>query len=337
MVWWALRRLRTAIEVDCDRRVLREFPDVTRYGRLLVDVAQRAVGSSFAVAGFSERAAPLAQRIQAMTTAVRPHRPFDLLSAGAGTLALAAAVAVLPPAADARQLAGYGGAVTPLPKNVGDSIAEGESPPRVVAAARGLPPVFSVVDYGPADQTKPLAAKCAGRLRDDRDGTRLLLTMGTTTTSLVVERADTAWNRIQSFGFYIVTPSGRYGVANDQTLRVGCGAFTRVSVGDRDLELIPGATLDSPDDDRARRVAAGFAAQLHLAADAAELRSGRLDVVFTDTTATIPSADAAFGRRAFVVLREVLGATAVPETLAVSWRRGKHSWSTSYYYWSMQK
>ncbi|MGZ8493610.1 MAG: TonB family protein [Gemmatirosa sp.] len=39
--WWIARRLRAAIEIDCDARVLRAHPDVTRYGLLLLAVAQR--------------------------------------------------------------------------------------------------------------------------------------------------------------------------------------------------------------------------------------------------------------------------------------------------------
>lgn len=40
-IWWQLRRLRVAIEVDCDRRVLRGGHDARRYARTLVDVSTR--------------------------------------------------------------------------------------------------------------------------------------------------------------------------------------------------------------------------------------------------------------------------------------------------------
>jgi hypothetical protein len=337
IAWWALRRLRTAIEVDCDRRVLRTFPDISRYGRLLVDVAQRAVGSSFAIAGFSERAAPLARRIQAMTASDRPFKVLDMMTAGAGACAFVGAFALLPPAAPARPLPDFARFVQPLPKNVGDSIAEGEAPPKVVVPARDLPVEFALVEYGPSEDAKPLAARCAQRLRDARDDTRLLLSMSTTSTSAVVQRADTAWTRIESLGYYMVTPTGRYGVANEQTLRVGCGGYTRISVGNRDLDLIPGTTLGSRDDDRARRIGARLSADLRVNADAIELRRGRLNVVVADSTARVRDNEPAFARNTFAMLRDLLGASAVPETLAVSTRAGKDRWITSYHYWSMMK
>lgn len=338
VTWLAFRRLRTAIEVDCDRRVLQAFPDVSRYGRLLVDVAQRAVGSSMAIAGFSERAAPLARRIQAMTARARPARAVELAGAGISMCALAGAVLILPPAAPARILPAYGKHVQTLPKNVGDSVAEGETPPKVVAAATNLPVEFTVVELGPSDQAKPLAARCAARLRDDRDDTRLLLLMSTTSTSTVVQRADTAWNRVQSLGYYGVTPAGRYGVSKDRTLRVGCGGYTRISVGDRDLELVPSATLDSPDDDRARQIAARLSTDLHVTPISIELRRGRLNVLVGDSTSgRRDDAEEAFARGTFSILGDVLGAAAVPETLAVSVNTGRGRWITMYHYHSMAK
>jgi len=40
-LWWQLRRLRRAIEVDCDARVLNAGHDVNRYGETLLEVGQR--------------------------------------------------------------------------------------------------------------------------------------------------------------------------------------------------------------------------------------------------------------------------------------------------------
>ncbi|MGH7617505.1 MAG: M56 family metallopeptidase [Gemmatimonadaceae bacterium] len=336
---WTLRRLRTAIEVDCDRRVLSVFPDISRYGRLLVDVAQRAVGSSLAIAGFSERAAPLARRIQAMTARVRPARAMGVVTTGASACALAAAVAILPPAAPARTTRTPASVLQTLPKNVGDSIAEGESRPKVIAAASGLPAAFTTVEYGPAELERPLAGRCAERLRDDRDDARLQVMMSTTSTSTVVQRADTAWTRIESVGYYAVRPAGRYGVSAGQTLRVGCGGYTRVSVGGRDVELVPPVTDESRDDDRARQISQRMAGGLHLTPTLIELRRGRLNVAFADLT-TLRAGDAAdvFASNTFGILRDVFNAPdAVPETLAVSIRVGPSAWTTHFYYRSMQK
>jgi bla regulator protein blaR1 len=41
-LWWHLRRLQLAVEVDCDRRVVAALGDPTGYGDLLLDVAETA-------------------------------------------------------------------------------------------------------------------------------------------------------------------------------------------------------------------------------------------------------------------------------------------------------
>jgi hypothetical protein len=41
-LWWLLRRLRLAVEMDCDNRVVRALGDPTAYGELLLKVAQAA-------------------------------------------------------------------------------------------------------------------------------------------------------------------------------------------------------------------------------------------------------------------------------------------------------
>jgi bla regulator protein blaR1 len=68
MAWWQLRRLRLAMELDCDRRVLRRNPDRSVYGASLLAVAARASGPSFGLAFFSESSSSLQRRILAMTT-----------------------------------------------------------------------------------------------------------------------------------------------------------------------------------------------------------------------------------------------------------------------------
>lgn len=44
VLWWCTARLRRAIEMDCDARVLRQYPCAKEYGRLLLDVAARGHG-----------------------------------------------------------------------------------------------------------------------------------------------------------------------------------------------------------------------------------------------------------------------------------------------------
>jgi TonB family protein len=74
-LWLMGRRLRRAIEVDCDARVLARYPDVQRYGRLLLAVAQRrGLGASLIVPALAEPASLTEERIMAFTTNERVGR-----------------------------------------------------------------------------------------------------------------------------------------------------------------------------------------------------------------------------------------------------------------------
>jgi beta-lactamase regulating signal transducer with metallopeptidase domain/polyisoprenoid-binding protein YceI len=72
-LWWIARRLRLAIEIDCDARVLGATANPREYGLLLIAVgARQSLSLPFAMS-LAERL-PLEERIRAMT-AVRPSRP----------------------------------------------------------------------------------------------------------------------------------------------------------------------------------------------------------------------------------------------------------------------
>jgi len=67
--WWQLRRLRAAMEIDCDRRVLAQERDPRRYGNTLLTVAAQITPErSLGLAAFSESTHSLHSRIVAMTT-----------------------------------------------------------------------------------------------------------------------------------------------------------------------------------------------------------------------------------------------------------------------------
>jgi bla regulator protein BlaR1 len=68
IAWWQLRRLKMAMEVDCDRRVLRRAPDPARYGQSLITVAGRSTGRTLGLPAFTERSLSLERRIVAMTS-----------------------------------------------------------------------------------------------------------------------------------------------------------------------------------------------------------------------------------------------------------------------------
>jgi hypothetical protein len=98
LLWWQLRRLRRAIEVDCDARVLAAGRDAAHYGETLLAVGQRQSAYIGAVAGMSESTSFLEERIRFMVSK-RPKR-WRLSAAALAGLAcslLAAAAEVGPP------------------------------------------------------------------------------------------------------------------------------------------------------------------------------------------------------------------------------------------------
>jgi len=94
--WWQLRRLRLALEVDCDARVLRRRADVRAYGSVLIEVGRRASRTRLAAAAFAEPVSSLERRIRIMT-APRVRRPLlHALTFGALAAALVAAACETP-------------------------------------------------------------------------------------------------------------------------------------------------------------------------------------------------------------------------------------------------
>jgi TonB family protein len=99
-VWWQARRLRDAIEVDCDRRVLARGVDRHEYGALLVRICQRSVGRRFLIAAMSAPRSQLGRRIAVMTasSADRLRWPGALgLCAAAAALVVASCETPTPP------------------------------------------------------------------------------------------------------------------------------------------------------------------------------------------------------------------------------------------------
>jgi beta-lactamase regulating signal transducer with metallopeptidase domain len=91
-LWWMTRRMRLAMEIDCDARVLRGTDAIREYGMFLLAVDERRGRTLPLVASLTEQRALLERRILAMT-ASRPSYP-RLVSAALGLVACAAAIAV---------------------------------------------------------------------------------------------------------------------------------------------------------------------------------------------------------------------------------------------------
>jgi hypothetical protein len=84
-LWCLLFRLRRAIELDCDQRILSSGVDVRLYGNLLLEVSRRRLWSPLPVVGLAVTRSFLARRVDAMTQHMRAFRfPKAVLSLAAG-------------------------------------------------------------------------------------------------------------------------------------------------------------------------------------------------------------------------------------------------------------
>lgn len=101
-VWWMMSRLRLAVELDCDARVLRRGVHARSYGTMLIDIAGQCAGHRVGALALADKTSHLEQRLLAMTpsrtrfTAVR----VASLGAVAALAILAACEARLPTAAE---------------------------------------------------------------------------------------------------------------------------------------------------------------------------------------------------------------------------------------------
>jgi TonB family protein len=121
--WWMLRRLRLAVEVDCDARVLAHGGDVRTYGALLLEVGRRG-GRRGLAAAFSQPARSLERRLRMMTTPV-PRHPGPAVAAFLTVVLLGGAALAAVPAP----------AAPPWPANAADAAAPVDPAPAPDPAA----------------------------------------------------------------------------------------------------------------------------------------------------------------------------------------------------------
>jgi len=72
-LWWQVHRLRLAIEIDCDHRVLHRSADVKRYARLLVEIGARGTAARLSALAFARPIPSIERRILAMTDTRDPR------------------------------------------------------------------------------------------------------------------------------------------------------------------------------------------------------------------------------------------------------------------------
>ena len=96
VVWWMLLRLRTAVEIDCDRRVLASGIPAAEYGDLLLDVGSRRPAQPFFATTLVGPQRLLERRLKAMRNqGVRVQKSALLLS-GCTALATTAVACAVP-------------------------------------------------------------------------------------------------------------------------------------------------------------------------------------------------------------------------------------------------
>ena len=117
-LWWQLRRLRLAIEIDCDARVLRRGYDVSRYGEVLIAVGEKQSTIIGMAAAMSEPKSQLERRLRNM---LRKRTRHSVVTAAAlaclGIACAAGAAEISPPdnrvsqegAAETARLDGHAG------------------------------------------------------------------------------------------------------------------------------------------------------------------------------------------------------------------------------------
>lgn len=97
VLWWQTRRLRFAIEVDCDARVLRTRPSIQKYGELLIQVARCSPATLAPITAFSRSDSFLERRIRILASPERPPRRSAQLAVWALILLPPIAAFTLPP------------------------------------------------------------------------------------------------------------------------------------------------------------------------------------------------------------------------------------------------
>lgn len=106
LAWWSLGRLRLAIELDCDARVLRRGVAARSYGEMLIDLAGQCSGFRVGATALADQNSHLERRLLAMrpiTTRPSAFRAAASLAAAA-LLLLAACDARVPTSAEIQKL-----------------------------------------------------------------------------------------------------------------------------------------------------------------------------------------------------------------------------------------
>ncbi|MEP6730026.1 MAG: M56 family metallopeptidase [bacterium] len=105
-VWWSFSRMRLAIELDCDARVLRQGVKARPYGSLLIDIAGQCAGHRVGALALADKTSHLERRLLAMKNTKRRFTIVPTLVLGAIALMSVAMAceARLPTSAEVQQM-----------------------------------------------------------------------------------------------------------------------------------------------------------------------------------------------------------------------------------------
>ncbi|HUF67611.1 MAG TPA: TonB family protein [Longimicrobiales bacterium] len=152
-LWWQFRRLRQAIELDCDGRVLRRAPDARRYGTLLLEVGRRR-SAPVMVLALADPPSFLERRIRLITSEARIRSVRRV-----GGLAIVACSLVAAAVCTRDPMVAQGGPAALAARMPGLALASSTVPPRFqitsaieeAGASFGAEPVERAADgYEPA-------------------------------------------------------------------------------------------------------------------------------------------------------------------------------------------
>ncbi len=129
LLWWQYARLRVAIEVDCDTRVLDRGVLARAYGTLLLDIAERTVKGPPMVSVLSAHfAGSVRQRIESIGARTRPASRWRAATASVTAALAIIALAVVPrPAVSQRAVAVGSGAIGAVTVDTIDTVAQDDS------------------------------------------------------------------------------------------------------------------------------------------------------------------------------------------------------------------
>lgn len=94
LLWWQFRRLRQAVELDCDLRVVRRTRDRRGYGRVLLEAARHAREGSVPVVAGGESF--VGDRIRSLVDGTPPFRPLRAVSGFTALVCAAVLTATVP-------------------------------------------------------------------------------------------------------------------------------------------------------------------------------------------------------------------------------------------------